>query len=431
MEDVAVLAVMVVIVTSVQGRIASWPLTPPMLFVGAGLLLGPHALDILRADVGDETLVHVTQLTLALLLFSDASRIDPVALREGASLPTRLLGIGLPLTIAAGTVAAHFLLGGLDWANALLVGAVLAPTDAALGQAVVSDPRVPVRIRQALNVESGVNDGLVVPVVTVALALVVGSELEGPGVVIGEALLEIILGVGVGVAGGMILGRLISWLSIHKWANDDALRIVTLGAGLAIWALAEQAGGNGFIAAFVAGATTRSVRRRDISKRFELTEDVGSVGASVIFMWFGALLVWPALDALSWPVVWCALAMLTVVRMVPVAISLRGTGLRPPSVAFIGWFGPRGLASVLFGMLIIVEYDPDDASLFHVVTLVVLASVLLHGMSAAPGARLYGQWYASHTEPELAEAENSAASPLRGGRYIDGPTASADGPAIG
>jgi len=415
MTDVAVVAVVIAVVSLGRERIRSLPVTTPMLFVGLGLLLGPDVIGAIELDVRDEAVVLLAEFTLALVLFSDAMRIEPSRTKLSVALPARLLGIGLPLTILLGTVVTKLLLNDLSWSEAALVATVLAPTDAALGEAVVSNPAVPVRIRQALNVESGTNDGLVVPVFTVFLALVAGSEIEGAGSLFGEALAEIAIGLGVGGAVAVVLGIVVPWVIERGWTDAEGCRLVTLGAGLAAYAGAEVLDGNGFLAAFSCGIIARIFIGPSTSEHGELVEDLGQLGASATFIVFGALLVVPSLEVVSFLVILCALASLTLGRMMPVAISMIGSGLRPPTVAFMGWFGPRGLASMLFGLLLAAEGDVDpDGDLFSVIVLVVLSSVILHGITAAPGASRYANWFNSHpTGDSMPEGEMVAMSRVR------------------
>lgn len=408
-----ILATILALVSLVRERIATWPLTAPMLYVAAGLVLGPHSLNFLQVDLDDESVALAAELTLAVLLFSDAARIDTGTLRESLSLPTRLLGLGLPLTILSGTVVTALLITDLSWIEAGLVAAVLAPTDAALGQAVVSDPRVPVRIRQSLNAESGLNDGLVVPVIAVLLSLSIGEEIESVGGLVGEALLEIGLGVAIGVGIGFLMGQLVPWVQRKQWSDSEGQRLVAMGGALAGFAGATAAGGNGFIAVFVCGLALRRIMGKEAAKHTELAEDLGQIGASATFILFGALMVWPAFTLVTWPIIICAIATLTLGRMVPVALSMVGAGLRMPTVAFLGWFGPRGLASMIFGLLIVTERGAQADELFSIVAIVIAGSVLLHGLTSAPGAARYSRWFAVHGHPEMAEASETPESPIR------------------
>jgi NhaP-type Na+/H+ or K+/H+ antiporter len=419
MSDLAVFAILLAVVSLFRERLKMLPLTPPMLYVGAGLILGPKVLGVVELGLEDESVVLLAELTLALLLFSDAARIDTRPDRLSFGFPARLLAIGLPLTIGLGTLVTRALLPDLTWAQAALVATILAPTDAALGEAVVTNPAVPVRIRQALNVESGLNDGLVVPVFTLLLAIVAGSEIESVSTLVGEAAGEIAIGVLVGAATAIIMSFIIPAVKRLEWTDGEGLRLVALGCGLAAYAGAEVIGGNGFLAAFAAGLIASKRIGPDVAKRTELAEDIGQIGASITFVLFGALLVVPAMESASFAVLFCALGTLTVGRMLPVAISLMGTGLKFPTVVFMGWFGPRGLASMLFGLLVVTEGDIDTADdLFSVVVLVILASVVLHGMTAAPWAQKYGRWFEAHgvMTDDMPEAEAVMESRTRGER---------------
>ncbi|MDW3176901.1 MAG: cation:proton antiporter [Acidimicrobiia bacterium] len=430
MTTLAVIGAVIAVVSLFRERLRSLPLTTPMLFVAAGMILAPEVLGLAIFDDGleDETIALIAEVTLALLLFSDAARIDTRNDSTSFALPARLLGIGLPLTVALGTLVTALLLTDLSWAEAALIAAILAPTDAALGEAVVANPAVPVKIRQALNVESGLNDGLVVPVIAVFSALAAESELEGAGELVSEAFLEI------GIA--LIVGAFIAWLfsvvvpfaTGRGWSDAEGFRIVALGAGVMSFAGSLALGGNGFVAAFVCGLLARRLMGPTVTDHAEFAEDVSQVGAAAVFLIFGGVMVWPALELVSPAILLCAIGTLTIGRMLPVAIAMIGTGLMRQTVTFLGWFGPRGLASMLFGLLLVSDSEvhrPDE--LFAIISLVVLCSVVLHGMTASPGARRYGAWYASSIEDDhdMMEAEMVIESPLR---WIDPTTATKETP---
>lgn len=417
MLDLAIVAGVLAVVAAVRHLIQDLPVTAPMLYVAAGVVLGPDVLSVLEIDLESETVAILAELTLALLLFADASRIDVRRLRRSIGLPARLLGIGLPLTIALGTLLTALLLNELSWAEAALIAAVLAPTDAALGEAVVANQAVPLRVRQALNVESGLNDGMAVPAVTIFLSLAIDAELDGPGSLATEALTEIGLGILVGIAIAFALTRVAMQAMERRWTDSEGLRLLMLGGALVAFAGANAAGGNGFIAAFVGGLLVRAFMGEPVDAQTELTEDAAQIGATATFVVFGALLVWPAFDALTPLVAVCAIGTLTIGRMLPVAISLIGAGLKPPTVAFIGWFGPRGLASMVFGLLVIQEEAlVGREELFSVIVLVIVASVVLHGISAAPLADRYGHWFDLHGNHDMEEAAEVEAPMLRGER---------------
>jgi NhaP-type Na+/H+ or K+/H+ antiporter len=343
----------------------------------------------------DERVIHVlAELTLVLVLFGDAARIDLRALRNEIGLPVRLLGIGMPLTIISGALVAKLLLPGLMWLEAAALGAILAPTDAALGQAVVSTPSVPLRIRQALNVESGLNDGIALPVVLIfaALASMGGGEERTASEWVWFAALQVTLGPLAGVLVAWVGGRLITWSENRQWMDSRFARLAGISLALLSFACAEQVGGNGFIAAFVAGLTLGNAQRGQCEYLYEFLEAEGQLLALLVFLLLGLSLAWPAIAQSDGRIWLYAVLSLTVVRMIPVAISMIGSKLRLPSVVFLGWFGPRGLASLLFAILILERAAlPHGDLVFNVVILTVLGSVFAHGMSAAPAARWYGQ----------------------------------------
>jgi len=373
---------------------------------------------VLELSLDNENVSLAAELTLALLLFSDASRIDTTALRSSFALPARLLGIGLPLTVGLGTVMTASILTDLSWSEAALVAAILAPTDAALGQAVVANRRVPVLVRQSLNVESGLNDGLVVPAVALFALLVEGADLDSPTAVALEALQEIGIGVVVGCLAGGLIATLTRWAARHRWADADGVRVATFGGAVAGFAGSIWLGGNGFIAAFVAGLVLHIIAGERADDQAKLAEDAGQIGAAATFVIFGALMVAPSFEVLTWAVAACVLGALTIGRMVPVAIALAGTGLRWPTKTFIGWFGPRGLASMLFGLLVLADREGPVDELFAIVTLAICGSVVLHGLSAGPGAQSFARWFDSHTDTsEMMESVPMPELQLRGGRH--------------
>ena len=390
----------------VSRRLAVSPLTPPLVFVALGIAFGPWGLDWLHFDVEQGAMHVLAELTLILVLFGDAARIDLSALRQELGLPVRLLAIGMPLTIVLGGLTAKWMFPELDWLEAAVLGAVLAPTDAALGQAVVSNPAVPTRVRQALNVESGLNDGIVLPVVLVlaALASMSAEATSSATDWVRFAALQVTLGPVVGIAVAWFGNRLLKASIARGWIDPPFERLTGLALALLAFACAEHVGGNGFIAAFVAGMMLGQWTRGRCEWLYEFLEAEGQLLMLLVFLAFGVSFAAPALETASSKTVAYAVLSLTVIRIVPVAIALVGTGLRLPTVLFIGWFGPRGLASILFGILLLDKADlPHEAQIFELVMLTVLFSVVAHGISAAPLARGYA---AMAADPEHCPEEH-------------------------
>jgi sodium/hydrogen antiporter len=389
--DLTILAIVVFAFGLVSRRLEGTVLTPPIVFVAAGIVFGPAVLGLVEFGLDTHTVLLVSEIALSLVLFTDAASINLSILRQNEGLPLRLLGIGMPLTIALGTASAALLVTDLTFWEAAIVGTVLAPTDAALGQAVVSDQRVPVRVRQALNVEAGLNDGLSVPFLMLFLTLAVAEEeLQPASYWIRFALEQVGLGILVGVGVGLVGGWLVSWASKREWMTGSFRRLALLALALIAWALADQIGGNGFIAAFVGGLAVRPTVESVGEQLIRFTEAEGQLLNLSVFFIFGVLVI-ALIQPLSWDLALYALLSLTVIRMLPVALSVLGTHLSGVSVLFMGWFGPRGLASIVLGLVVVAEAPllagRDEIGV--VVALTVLLSVLLHGVTAAPLSAVY------------------------------------------
>jgi NhaP-type Na+/H+ or K+/H+ antiporter len=388
--DLAVLAAVVFAFSLVSRRLEGTILTAPIVFVVAGAILGGAGLGVVEFSLDDHTVLLVGEIALAIVLFTDAARINLSALRQNQGLPIRLLGIGMPLTIALGTIVAALLLTDLTFWEAAIVGTVLAPTDAALGQAVVSNPRVPIRIRQALNVEAGLNDGLSVPFLALFLILAEAEEPLSANLWIRFALEQVGLGILVGVVVGLAGSWLVRRTSERGWMTGSFKRIALLALAIIGWALADQIGGNGFIAAFVGGLMVGPTVERVGEQMIRFTEAEGQLLNLSVFFIFGVLVI-GLIQPLSWEVALYALLSLTLIRMLPVALSLLRTALRGISVLFMGWFGPRGLASIVLGLIVVAEAPmlTGREEIELVVASTVLFSVLLHGVTSAPFSAAY------------------------------------------
>lgn len=406
-QTLLVLALLIFAYATFSARLTRWAVTAPMVFTASGWLLGPSGTGVIEAGFDESSVEILAEVTLILVLFADATRIDLSVLRRQIQVPLRLLAIGLPLAIAAGGLAAAALFDGLSLAEALLVGAILAPTDAALGQAVVGEPSVPVRIRQALNVESGLNDGIALPAVAaLAAAAAVGDGAEA-GAWLGRAGGDIVFGVLFGVVIGALCGNVVRRAADAGWIDGVSKQLATLVVPAIAYTTTALIAGNGFVAAFVAGLAFGLTARQVCDGVQDFTEDEGQLLSWITFFLFGAALLGPAWQALDWRVALMVGLSLTVVRMIPVAIALIGTQLRTLTVAFVGWFGPRGLASILFVLLVLEEPIPGEETVLTIVTMTVAASVLLHGLTARPLSLRYGAALASMSgeAPEMLEVD--------------------------
>ena len=373
-------------------RLSETPLTAPILFTAAGMVISPAFVHVARAGVTPTVFLRVAELGLVLLLFTDASRTDLNVLRSIGTLPGRLLSVGMLLTIILGAVAARLVFPGLSLWEAGILAAILAPTDAGLGQVVVSSPRVPIRIREALNVEAGLNDGLSVPFMLFFMTLA-AAKVEGSAAsllqFIGEQLgLGILLGIAIGMFGGWLLRV----ASRREWMAERLQQIAVVALPLFCLLSAEMVNASMFIASFVAGLAVQIPFKEAGEHSVEFAEEWGEIFNLAVFFMFGMVVVrdWTQFTPACWVY---AILSLTVVRMLPVAIALIGTKLSAASVVFMGWFGPRGLASIVLGMVYLEEelHLPGEPKIRVLVMTTVVLSIFLHGLSAIPGINIYSR----------------------------------------
>jgi NhaP-type Na+/H+ or K+/H+ antiporter len=414
------IALVLLVFAALARRLAGSPVTAPIVFVAAGLLLGGGVPDIVHPDVAGDAVKVMAEVTLGVVLFSDAATVDMRSLRKELSVPARLLGFGLPLTIALGFVVGVALFGSaVAWPEALLLAVILAPTDAALGQSVVTLRSLPTRVRQGLNVESGLNDGICVPLFLITVAIAHAQSGPTAGAQNGSAALpptsgvqlvaaQIGFGVLAGVVAGVVGATVLVLTTRHGGIDAAWAQIVPVAAAALAYTAAVAIGGSGFIAAFVGGLIFGILRKRAGGNVSHLAEQLGDLSSAVTFIVFAAVMLRPALSHLSWPTLAYAVASLTVVRMAPVALSLLGSHARWPTVAFVGWFGPRGLASIVFSILLLEEPQGllhQDLLLTTAIVTIGL-SVLVHGLTAAPLADRYASWFHGHPRPESLRLES-------------------------
>lgn len=372
--------------------LAKTPITGPMLFVALGVLVGPEALNVVSLPLTDDVVQTVLEMTLVIVLFTDAAVIDVSAVRSQLTIPTRLLTVGLIGTMAAGIAMAVAMFGELGFWGAAVVAVTLAPTDAALGQAVVTNDMVPGAVRQGLSVESGLNDGIAVPFLSIAIAGVGGEMATGTGLV---ALFLEELGVAmvVGLAIGYVGGRLVVLCYQRGWMSLEWRQMLVPIIAVLCFLVATPLRGSGFIAAFVGGLVFGNLVREKYPDICTLSEALAYLLTMLSFLLFGALIFGPRISAITWEIVVYALASLTIVRMVPVGLAMFRAKVALPTVAFLGWFGPRGIASLVFAGTVVAEVDPTATELtLTIVSTTVALSVLLHGVTAWPLSIMYGRW---------------------------------------
>ena len=400
----------------VERRLVTTVVTGPIVFITLGYIGGSRGFDLidprslLSVDVVDAFLVA----TLTLVLFTDASALHFSSWRRDADVPGRLLGIGMPLTIGFGWLVAALLFTDLSVWEAGMISVVLAPTDAALGQAVISNPRVPERVRVGLNVESGLNDGIALPILLILIAFAEKGE-GSPAIArifVDEIAMALAVGVVIGVAGGWLLVR----SKRSGWLSPTWSRIAVVAMAALCYGIADPLGGSGFIAAFVGGLAYGRLTDGELGDNEQFADDFGKVMTQVAFMIFGAVGLGFAFETMTWQVVVMAVLALTVVRMIPVTISMIGAHLSVQTILYLGWFGPRGIATVIFALVVVTDTSLPGAEVIMTLALCTMAlSVFAHGMTSNPGSERYANWYAAHPDAgDLPESEPVENVPTRG-----------------
>jgi NhaP-type Na+/H+ or K+/H+ antiporter len=398
--ELATIAGAVLLVAGVSRRLVDTPFTPAMAFTLLGLLLGPLVIGEVTVAPSGANVRTLAEATLAVVLFADASRIKLRVLRREYAVPLRLLGIGLPLTIVAGALLAAAMFPHLNPAEAVVLAVLLAPTDAALGQAVVTEPRLPSRIRQGLNVESGLNDGICVPLLLIALGV---ADVEGKMASSHHAITIVAEEIGYGIVGGVAAGLATAAVVVFAYRRDlisgPWLQVIPIAGAALAYGIAIALGGSGFIAAFLAGGVFGTLAARESEEASRLSDELGDLLGGLTFLIFGAVLLGTALKHVSWQAALYAVLSLTIVRMLPVAMAMFGSGARRQTVGFLGWFGPRGLASIVFAVITVQEANLPGSNTILLVSYVTIGlSVAAHGITAAPLAKWYARWYEAHPE---------------------------------
>ncbi len=396
--DLAIIAIVVYLYCLVSARLRSSPISGALVFLVLGVLLGPSVLGWLSINATSENLKVIAELTLAMILFTDAANANLPVLRRNTRLPVRLLALGLPLTILLGVVVGAVLFPDLQLVEVAILSVVLAPTDAALGQPVVSNPLVPAAIREDLSVESGLNDGICVPLLLALLAMA-GQAVPG-----GEtlSLLGVLFVQQLGL--GLLLGGTITFAAVwgrdrcreRSWISDDWQPLLAIALPFTCFAVAQELGGSGFIACFTGGLLYGALTGRSKAEELVAAEATGDSLSLVTWVAFGSASAVVAVSQLTWSTMAYAVLSLTVVRMVPVALVMGGMGRDLPTKLFVGWFGPRGLASIVFAVLVLDAALPHGRQIVSVVTFTILLSILAHGLSASPLAGRYGRWMKAH-----------------------------------
>jgi len=400
-QIILIVGAALIIFAAVSQRLQNSFVSAPMGFVLVGLLIGPLGIGVVE-EVEPHLIKLVAELTLVLVLFSDAVSIDLKGVCRQRGIPVRLLAIGMPLCIFFGALVGLLTFPEMFFWEAAILSVILAPTDAALGQAVVSNKKVPVRIRQGLNIESGLNDGIAIPVIFMMLAIACGSSGIVPDDYTGNVwffwsrflLLQLVaaplIGIGIGIAVGWLGGWVLGKAKRSQWSSENLLGLAMVGLA---FAAAELVHGSGLIAAFVAGLVVGTREREIASSLHEFTEAEGQILTLLTFMLFGTVLFPEAMANISINSFVYALLSLTIIRISSVFIALAGHRLCSKTMLFMGWFGPRGLASILLVLLVVQNSDLLHVGLISAtVMLTVMLSVLLHGITEVRWTKRYGEW---------------------------------------
>jgi sodium/hydrogen antiporter len=386
----------VITFAALSRRIETSIITLPMVFTSFGWLIGQGGAQLVPIHAEHKVIQSIAEITLILVLFSDASRVDLRELRNNYAIPARMLFVGMPLTLLLGTLTVYWVTPDTPWAVALLVAAILTPTDAALGQTVVTNPVVPMRLREGINVESGLNDGLVLPVVMIAAivsAEMAGHKAEGlPDNVALFALMQVVLGPLTGITIGYFFARILDVAINAQLITIVFQGIYFLCTAFLSFAAAELIGGNGLIAAFVGGLAFGNTLRNSSNFIDEFMEGEGQLLNMFTFLIFGAVMAPLGIEHANWKTLVLATLFLSVIRMLPIWLSLSSSGLNSYEKIFLGWFGPRGLASILFALLILERFSiPGHDEILSCVVLTVMLSIVLHGVSANPMSNRFKQ----------------------------------------
>ncbi|HEY1514772.1 MAG TPA: cation:proton antiporter [Solirubrobacteraceae bacterium] len=398
--ELATVAGAVLLVAGVSQRLVDTPFTPAMAFTLLGLLVGPLVIGEVTVAPSGANVRTLAEATLAVVLFADASRVKLRVLRREYAVPLRLLGIGLPLTIVVGALLAAAIFPHLSVAEVVVLAVLLAPTDAALGQAVVTEPRLPSRIRQGLNVESGLNDGICVPLLLIALG---AADVEDKMASSHHAIAIVAEEIGYGILGGVAAGLATTAVIVighrRNLISGPWRQVIPIAGAALAYGIAAALGGSGFIAAFLAGAIFGTLAGPESEESSRLNEELGDLLGGLTFLIFGAVLLGTALKHVTWQAALYAVLSLTIVRMLPVAIAMFGTGAKRQTVGFVGWFGPRGLASIVFAVITVQQAKlPGSDTILLVSYLTVGMSVAAHGLTAVPLASRYARWYEAHPQ---------------------------------
>lgn len=357
-------------------------------FLAAGMMLGPGLFGVIDLETTADLVKRVTELTLIVILFVDGLEVERSFVRRGWHVPTRTLLIAMPLTAVFIALVGGPLLG-LSWGEAFLLGALLSPTDPVLTSSVCTNPKIPARIRNSLNLESGFNDGLALP----AVILFAHYLLRDSGDLSWWQFLARDVGVGaaVGFAGALVAVWLVKSLRGRMVMATHYLTLYAFAVSLSLYAAARFAGGNGFIAVYLAGIVMAAMGGDQAPAFPRFSRDLGEVLKLATFVIFGSLLAFSWWVDEGWRGLLFVLFVIFAARTLALLLSLIGTRLDWQERAFMAWFGPKGVACVAYSLLVLGLEVPGGVRVFHLTALVVVASIILHGASDTPLANRFAR----------------------------------------
>jgi len=384
-----IVACFIFIYSLLAGKVDKLPISGPIIALLFGLAIGPLFLDVLDFSLNSEVFKVMAELALALVLFTDASKTNLREFEHNIGLPSRLLLVGLPLTIIAGAVVGYFIFQDFTWIELGILATILAPTDAALGKPVVNSPIVPSKIKEALNIESGLNDGISVPILLLFIAF---FDISADKISFQYALGLFAEQIGIGAAAGLgftfVADYLIRYSQRKNWITESWKPIVMIALIISCFAVAQSLGGSGFIATFSGGLLFGKIQKNNKAELVSAAEGMGDTISLITWLFFGAFVINLIISHLSWEIVFYSLLSLTLIRMLPVFLSLINSGEISKQKLFIGWFGPRGLASIVFLVMILDIGLPHMPTLVSTIVTTIVLSVVLHGLTALPFSKL-------------------------------------------
>lgn len=388
-QNVLIFAAFILIYSLFAKRIEKTVISGPFITIIVGILIGPLVLDLISLKIGSEGYRIIAELALALVLFNDAANTNMRELIKNVSVPVRLLLIGLPLTIVLGMVSGFVIFKGFSWIELGILATLLAPTDAALGKPVVANPSVPPKIKESLNVESGLNDGICVPVLFFFIALFSSQSGENLSLTYGLILFAEEIGIGLitGLAIIFVADKMIHYSEKHEWISKSWMRVVIIVLAFTCFTAAQLAGGSGFIACFTGGLLYSVINRKYKHELLEASEGAGDTLSMLTWFIFGSVVIAGNIESFTWEVIIYALLSLTLIRMIPVLLSLINTGIPWKDKLFISWFGPRGLASIVFAIIVFDVPLPHKETIILTAVCTTLLSVISHGFTANPFIR--------------------------------------------